>query len=267
MYYNVDKTDGSLIPVAGGTLYADLPVGAWIKWDDQTNLPAGYLKAGDTISQSEYPDLYAKYGSTVPYKADTSELSDYENITISTSSSSPTVMSYDGYLTVTAIGGARSININGVRPANASPSGSMDASTTVAVKKGDQVYFSSWYNGCCLGAFYKKSLIVKAKQTPMPADFMSEVDDAVSEATADIIASLPYSFNASANLSAFNRKFVYTGASITWTATHTGRLTLRLFLKLYQYYKDDFDKEMLMKASNTTYKALKEKAEESDKWF
>lgn len=51
------------------------------------------------------------------------------------------------------------------------------------------------------------------------------------------------------------------------TTKEIGRLTFRLFLKLYQYYKDDFDKEMIMKASNTTYKKLKEKAEESDKWF
>ena len=46
-----------------------------------------------------------------------------------------------------------------------------------------------------------------------------------------------------------------------------GRLKIRIFLKLYQHYKDDFDKEMLMKASNITYKKLKEKAEESDKYF
>lgn len=47
----------------------------------------------------------------------------------------------------------------------------------------------------------------------------------------------------------------------------TGRLTIRLFLKLYQHYKDDWDKEMIMKASNTTYKKLKEKANESDRYF
>lgn len=46
-----------------------------------------------------------------------------------------------------------------------------------------------------------------------------------------------------------------------------GRLTYRLFKKLYQHYKNEFDKEMLMKATNTTYQKLKEKAEESDRWF
>ena len=51
------------------------------------------------------------------------------------------------------------------------------------------------------------------------------------------------------------------------TTKEIGRLTFRIFLKLYQHYKNDFDKEMLMKASRTTYKKLKEKQEESDKWF
>ena len=51
------------------------------------------------------------------------------------------------------------------------------------------------------------------------------------------------------------------------TEKRIGRLTIRTFLKLYQHYKNEFDKEMMMKASNTTYKKLKEKQEESDKWF
>lgn len=46
-----------------------------------------------------------------------------------------------------------------------------------------------------------------------------------------------------------------------------GRLTFRLFLKLYQHYKNEFDKEMLMKTTSTTYKKLKEKQELSDKYF
>lgn len=54
---------------------------------------------------------------------------------------------------------------------------------------------------------------------------------------------------------------------LNFSIKETGRLTLRLFLKFYQCYKDTFDLEMLMKASNTTYKKIKEKQEESDKWF
>lgn len=38
---------------------------------------------------------------------------------------------------------------------------------------------------------------------------------------------LPYEFNRSSNISEFNRKWLVTGNSIVWTATHTGRLTIR----------------------------------------
>lgn len=177
-FYNVDKTTGELIPVAGATLYADLPVGSWVK-NDMGIIPTGFLKEGDSISQSEYPDLYTKYGSTVPYMADTSELSEYETITISTSSSSPTVMTYDGYLTVYATGGPRGIYINGVKVANATPTGDLDASVTVAVKKGDQIYFTNYFTNCCRGAFYKKSLILKAKSTGAPTDIIEGVASAI----------------------------------------------------------------------------------------
>lgn len=52
-----------------------------------------------------------------------------------------------------------------------------------------------------------------------------------------------------------------------FSTKETGRLTLRLFLKYYQCYKNTFDLEMMMKASNTTYRKIKEQQEESDKWF
>ena len=54
---------------------------------------------------------------------------------------------------------------------------------------------------------------------------------------------------------------------LNFSTKETGRLTYRLFLKFYQCYKDTFDLEMMMKINNTTYRKLKEKSEESDKWF
>lgn len=50
----------------------------------------------------------------------------------------------------------------------------------------------------------------------------------LSQTITNLQATLPYSFNATSNISAFNRKFVYQGNTLSWTATHTGRLTLRL---------------------------------------
>lgn len=50
----------------------------------------------------------------------------------------------------------------------------------------------------------------------------------LSQTITDLQATLPYSFNKSSNIGAFNRQFVYQGHNLTWIATHTGRLTLRL---------------------------------------
>lgn len=46
-----------------------------------------------------------------------------------------------------------------------------------------------------------------------------------------------------------------------------GRLTLRTFNKLYQCYKNDFDMEMMLKKSNTTYQDLEKKQIEDEEWF
>lgn len=184
--YKVNSDTADLTKVAGGTLYADLPIGSWIK-NDMDTLPSGFLKVGDTISQSECPELYAKYGSTVPYKADTSELSEYENITLSTNSSNPTVMPYDGVY-ILANYGVQSIHhiyLNGVEiSAGTTGNNTTGASTssTIRFKKGDTMYRLNTYTESTFlehVAYYKKSLIVKAKHTPVPADFMDAVDDAM----------------------------------------------------------------------------------------
>ena len=47
----------------------------------------------------------------------------------------------------------------------------------------------------------------------------------------------------------------------------TGRLTLKQFNKMYSYYKNDFDLEMFMTATHTTYAKLKAKEHQSESWF
>lgn len=46
-----------------------------------------------------------------------------------------------------------------------------------------------------------------------------------------------------------------------------GRITYALFSRLYQHYKNDFDIEMRLKASNTTYAELEERAMREEQWF
>ena len=52
-----------------------------------------------------------------------------------------------------------------------------------------------------------------------------------------------------------------------YTNKETMRLTLREFNKEYQIYKDDFDLELLLRLTRTTYEQAKRKARQSDEWF
>lgn len=54
---------------------------------------------------------------------------------------------------------------------------------------------------------------------------------------------------------------------LNFSYKETGRLTLSLFNKLYQYYKDDFDLELQLRLSGTTYSNLKKKQEKQERWI
>jgi len=45
------------------------------------------------------------------------------------------------------------------------------------------------------------------------------------------------------------------------------RLTLREFKAEYELYKNDFDYELLLRATNTTYEKAKLKARQAEEWF
>lgn len=60
--YKVNQTDGSLARVAGGTLYADAPIGAIQSYGGET-APAGWLICdGSTLSRTDYAELFAVIG-------------------------------------------------------------------------------------------------------------------------------------------------------------------------------------------------------------
>lgn len=60
--YTVNQTDGSLQRVAGGTLYADAPIGA-IQSYGGVIAPAGWLICdGSAVSRTEYAELFAVIG-------------------------------------------------------------------------------------------------------------------------------------------------------------------------------------------------------------
>jgi hypothetical protein len=51
------------------------------------------------------------------------------------------------------------------------------------------------------------------------------------------------------------------------TDKESGRITIRTFSKLYQHYKNDFDLELMLKATNTTYAKAQKKQMQSEEWF
>lgn len=60
--YTVNQTDGSLVRVAGGTLYADAPIGAIQSYGGEI-APAGWLICdGSTLSRTDYAELFAVIG-------------------------------------------------------------------------------------------------------------------------------------------------------------------------------------------------------------
>ena len=44
-------------------------------------------------------------------------------------------------------------------------------------------------------------------------------------------------------------------------------MTLTMFNKLYKHYKDNFDFEMMLTVTGTTYEKVYEKAQHADDWF
>lgn len=62
--YNYNAQNNELKRIAGGTLYADLPIASEIEYAG-SDVPTGFLEEdGSTYSATDYPDLYAKLGTT-----------------------------------------------------------------------------------------------------------------------------------------------------------------------------------------------------------
>lgn len=51
------------------------------------------------------------------------------------------------------------------------------------------------------------------------------------------------------------------------TLKETGRLTLTMFYKLYQHYKDNFDYEIVLKRNNMTYQEAWDRQQKAEEWF
>lgn len=264
--YKVDETTADLTLVAGGTLYADAPIGTIFEYGGAT-APSGYgLCKHQAVSRTEYAELFdcigttygSGDGSTTFNLPDKTQLK--QDFTVKTqldtwtsnlengSESHTFTTSVDGsyYFEIVlsnASVGKQSNNISLTTADNklVSTWGYIGANATlfnktVFLKAGTYTFThicqTAGIGGTSVVTVYSTrnepvgNYIIKMNHTPVPADFISAVDDSISQSS--VAKMLPYSFNTSSNISAFNRQFVYEGHNLTWTATHTGRLTLRL---------------------------------------
>ena len=61
--------------------------------------------------------------------------------------------------------------------------------------------------------------------------------------------------------------FYFIGLKIGLSVHETGRLTLWMFNKLYQHYKDNWDLEMRLRSLGLTYAETAKRVEEDEEWF
>jgi len=226
-HYNKDT--GELVPIAKGTLYADAPIGSIIPYGGAT-APSGWLLCqGQAVSRTTYADLFAAIGTAfgtgdgsttfnVPDLRESAPVGVGENGT-------QTIAAHDVY----TLGEFKDDQFQGhahdrgaISGVDGTPGGIWNSIPGV-IPTGSPVSdgthgtprIGTTTHGKQLGVNY----IIKAKQAPVPADFMDAVNGC------KIL--LPYELNKSSRIQAFEQKWLISGNSIVWTATHTGRLTIR----------------------------------------
>lgn len=231
--YEYNASSNKLNLVAGGTFYADLPIGSIIPYGG-TTAPSGWLLCrGQAVSRIKYVELFKAIGTAFGEgdSSTTFNIPDYRgkvpfgadaNNAIGTDENGALPNIKGGITGMRAGSGGTAngcVQTTGSAENVSTWSGSyggwnIDASRSSALYKDGQT--------TVVPANVRVNYIIKAKQTPVPADFMGAVDEAMNECKI-----LPYELNRSSNVPAFNRKWLVTGNSIVWTATHTGRLTIR----------------------------------------
>ena len=237
--YKVDESTGDLSLVAGGTLYADTPIGT-VQATLDPSAPSGWVfLRGQTVSRNEWLELLdwatkkGLIGSGKPFGpgdgSTTFVLPDLREATLKgtgLTSKSENHYDADGVALGEFVEDRLQAHTHSNKTGTTTPgtqAWTMFATTQIesaveATNDGLEGRFGTTTEVKAIGV----NFMIKAKHTPVPADFLAAVDEAMNECKI-----LPYSLNRSSNVSDFNRKWLVDDGPITWTATHTGRLTVR----------------------------------------
>lgn len=229
MSVNAVNSDGSLLRVAGGILYADAPIGTISPFGGSV-VPSGYLLCnGQAVSRTTYAALFATIGvafgsgdgsttfnlpdlrETVPVGSGTrgSGVTDHDTYTVG--------QFKDDQLQEHAHYGTWARRTGTYFQGVGSSEYEMQDNPSVSHEGVYGARTGSTTHGKQLGVNY----IIKAKQIAVPADFVGAVDEAIAE-------ELHYNNRVLNNV----RLFITSSQIHTFTATKTG------FLKVYMHKND-----------------------------
>lgn len=148
------------------------PLGTWASFENDYAPNIEWLQGGTTFNPNTYPAL-AMYlgGNTVPERFDHSRPSEWETITLPTSSATAITMQYDGILSAClGSSNAKAVYVNGVRVTNGT---TLNAGLTfnVEFKKGDTIYVTGSITEQSYVKYYKHPLFIKATPTSADSDY------------------------------------------------------------------------------------------------
>ena len=199
MSYNlVDSTTGDLTRVAGGTLYADNPIGSIIPFGSSA-IPSGYLLCnGQEVSRTAYSELFEAIGTAfgAGNSTTTFNVPDLrETVPVGADQSTRAILSEDGHdHDVYALGEFKDDQMQEHTHQYLSPKLSTDVvglvpgfricSTSIDVKTDtNSGRIGTTTHGKQVGVNY----IIKAKQVGVPVDFMNAVAETNSYSTTETV--------------------------------------------------------------------------------
>ena len=196
MSVNTVKQDGSLQRIAGGTLYADAPIGTISPFGGSV-IPSGYLLCnGAEVLKTAYAELYAVIGDAFGTASANTKfvLPDLRGEFLrgagtnshTSQGNGGVVGEHQNATTVPHIYSnsvSNNVNIAGkgaTTNLDSFPSGTNYCQTINSDAHGGGSSYSSYNFGTVRPTNTSVNYIIKAKQVAVPADFMDAIDDAIS---------------------------------------------------------------------------------------
>lgn len=194
MSYNlVNPTTGDLTRVAGGTLYADNPIGSIIPFGSST-IPSGYLLCnGQAVSRTMYSELFEVIGTAfgVGDGSTTFNVPDLrETVPVGSGTRGSGVEDHDIYTVGQFKDDQLQDHRHGSTPFVNVANGTYSTAFTNDAPEGNgQAVVIGRHGTTTHGKQLGVNYIIKAKHVGIPADFIDAIDDAVEDVYGDIIPS------------------------------------------------------------------------------